>query len=65
MTPEGLQRISEANLKHVRYTKNKLAVQRKRGEVGRKVNAELKLIELRLIEAGLHNCLSVGHRFNP
>ena len=52
-TPEGLQRISAANLKHGRYTKDKLAAQRKRGEVGRKVNAELKLIEQRLIDAGL------------
>ena len=52
-TTEGLQHISEANLKHDRYTKYKLAARRKRGEVGRHVNAELKLTEQRLIEAGL------------
>ena len=52
-TPERLQRISEANFKHGSYTKHKLTPQRKRGEVGRKVNAELKLIEQRLIEAFL------------
>ena len=52
-TPEGLQRISEANLKNGRYTKDKLAAQHKRGEVERQVNATLKLIEQRFIEAGL------------
>ena len=64
-TQEGLKRISEANLKHGRYTKDKLAAQRKRGEVGRKVNAELKLIEQRLIEACLLDCKSIGSRFDP
>ena len=39
-------------LRNGRYTKDKLAAQRKRGEVGRQVNAALKLIEQRLIEAG-------------
>ena len=64
-TAEGLQRISEAYLKHGRYTKDKLAAQRKKGEVGRKVNADLKLIEQRLIEAGLLDPLSIGRRFEP
>ena len=64
-TQEGLKRISEANLKHGRYTKGKLAEQRKRGEVGRKVNAELKLIELRLIDATLLDCKLIGRRFDP
>lgn len=64
-TPEGLQRISKANLKHGRYTKDKLAAQRKRGEVGRNVNAELKLIELRLMEADLLGVKSICRRFNP
>jgi len=52
-TPEGLQRISEANLKHGRYTKNKLERQRRAADVGRKVRAELKIIEQRLAKAGL------------
>ena len=48
-----MQRIAEANLKHGHYNKDKLAAQLKRGEMGWKVNAEFKLIELRLIETGL------------
>ena len=52
-TPEGLQRISEANLKHGRYTKDKLARQRRAAEVGRKVKLEIKRIELKLRRAGL------------
>ena len=32
-TPEGLQRISEANLKHGRQTKDKLAAQRHAAKV--------------------------------
>ena len=55
-TREGLNRISGANLKHGRYTKDKLTAQRRRGAVGRKVNAELKLIEQRLIDSGLLDC---------
>ena len=38
--PEGLRRTSEANLKYGCYTKDKLAVQIKRGEVRQKLNAE-------------------------
>ena len=52
-TPEGLQRISEANLKHGRYTKDKLAKRRRSAEVGRECRAKLKIIEQRLIAAGL------------
>jgi hypothetical protein len=52
-TLEGLQRISEANFKHGRHTKEKLAVQRHSAVVGRRVRAELKRIEARLIAAGL------------
>ena len=44
-TPEGLQRISEANLKHGRQTKGKLAAQRHAAEVGRRVMGELKRTE--------------------
>ena len=52
-TPEGLQRISEANLKHGRQTKDKLAAQRHAAKVGRRVMGELKQLEGRLVDAGL------------
>ena len=52
-TQRGLQRISEANLKHGRQTKDKLAAQRHAAEVGRRVRGELKRIENAIIDAGL------------
>jgi hypothetical protein len=52
-TPEGLQRISEVNLKHGRQTKEKLKAQRHSADVGRRVRAQLKRIEAQLIDAGL------------
>ena len=52
-TLEGLKRISEANLKHGRRTKEKLAANRHSADVGRRVRAELKRIEAQLINAGL------------
>ena len=52
-TLEGLKRISEANLKHGRRTKEKLAANRHCADVGRRVRAELKRIETQLIDAGL------------
>jgi len=52
-TPEGLQRISEANLKHGRYTKDKLERKRRAAEVGRECRAKLKIIEQRLRNAGM------------
>ena len=52
-TPEGLQRISEANLKHGRQTKDKLAAQRHAAKVGRRVMSELKRLERQLVDAGL------------
>ena len=52
-TLEGLQRISEANLKHGRQTKDKLAAQRHAAKVGRRVRGELKRIEGQLLDAGL------------
>ena len=55
-TIEGLQRISEANLKHGRYTKDKLIRKRRAAEVGRECKAKLKIIEQRLIAAGLLEC---------
>jgi len=52
-TPEGLQRISEANLKHGRQTKDKLAARRHAAKVGRRVRGELKRIEQQIMDAGL------------
>lgn len=55
-TPEGLQRISEANLRHGRFTKHRLERQRRAAKVGRECKAKLKIIEQRLMEAGLLDC---------
>lgn len=55
-TPEGLKRISEANFKHGRHTKDKLERQRRAAEVGRQVRAKIRRIEQRLLEAGLLDC---------
>ena len=52
-TQRGLERISEANLKHGRQTKDKLAAQRHAAEVGRRVMGELKRLEQQIIGAGL------------
>ena len=51
--PEGLQRISEANIKHGRQTKDKLAAQRHAAKVGRRVLGELKRLEKQIVDAGL------------
>ena len=52
-TQRGLQRISEANLKHGRQTKDKLAAQRHAAKVACRVVAELKRLENAIIDAGL------------
>ena len=52
-TSEGLQHISEANIKHGRQTKDKLAAQRHAAKVGRRVMGELKRLERQLEDAGL------------
>jgi len=52
-TPEGLQRLSEANMKHGRQTKGRLAEQRYAAKVGRRVLGELKRLERQLLDAGL------------
>ena len=49
-TADGLKRISDANLKHGRHTKDKLEAQRQAAEVGRKVLAELKKIKFNLVK---------------
>ena len=48
-TQQGLQRISEANLKHGRQTKDKLAAQHHAAKVGRRVRVELKRIERQIV----------------
>jgi hypothetical protein len=52
-TLEGLQRITEANLKHGRQTKDKLVAQRHAAKVGRRVMCELKRLEQQIVDAGL------------
>ena len=45
--------ISDANIKHGRQTKDKLAAQRHAAMVGRRVMGELKRIERQIVDAGL------------
>jgi hypothetical protein len=49
----GLQRISDANIRHRRQTKDKLAAQRHAAKVGRRVRGELKRIERQIVDEGL------------
>ena len=44
-TTDGLKKISDANLKNGKYTKDKLEAQRYAAQVGRRVLAKLKRIE--------------------
>ena len=50
---QGLQRISEANLKHGQQTKDKPTAQRHAAKVGRRVRGDLKQIERQIVDAGL------------
>ena len=52
-TKEGRARISDANLRHGRYTKDKLEKRRENAAKGHKVRAEIKSIEKCLIEQGV------------
>ena len=52
-TEEGRARISAANLRHGKFTKDKLEKRRENAATGRKVRAEIKLIEASLIEQGV------------
>ena len=52
-TQRGLQRMSDANLKHGRQTKDKLADQRHAAQVGRRDMGELKWLEQQILDAGL------------
>ena len=52
-TIAGLQRLSDAQLRHGKYTKTELAAQRHAAEVGRRVRGQLKRIEREIENAGL------------
>ena len=52
-TIAGRQRLSDAQLRHGKYTKDKLAAQRHAAEVGRRVAAKLRQIEQQIVDAGL------------
>ena len=50
-TAAGLKKISDANLKHGKYTSDKLEAQHHAAKVGKRVLAELKRIEQLLLDA--------------
>ena len=50
---EGVQRISDAIIRHGRQTKEKLEVQRHAAEIRRRVRGELKRIEIQIVDARL------------
>ncbi|MGC6473948.1 MAG: HGGxSTG domain-containing protein, partial [Candidatus Puniceispirillaceae bacterium] len=52
-TSEGRERISQANLRHGKYTKEKLEKQRTNSAAGRAIRKELRQIEQGLVEEGL------------
>ena len=52
-TEEGRARISEANLRHGRYTKDKLEKRRENVANGREIRKELRQMERELIAGGL------------
>ena len=52
-TSEGLKRISQANMRHGKYTKEKLEKQRMNAAKGREIKKELRQIERELIAGGL------------
>ena len=52
-TTAGRQRLSDAQLRHGKYTKTELAKAKHRAEIGRRVLAKLRRIEGQLIAAGL------------
>ena len=49
-TAAGLKKISEANFKHGRFTKDKLKARRRAAEAGRRVLGKLKRLELKLLK---------------
>lgn len=51
-TEDGRTRISEANLRHGRYTKDKLEKRRENAVKGREIRKKLRQLERELIEQG-------------
>ena len=54
-TQAGRDKLAQLHLKHGRYTKEKRKAAKKRAAVDRKVRAEIKQIEKRLIQSGILN----------
>ena len=52
-TGEGRERISQSNLRHGKYTKEKLEKQRMNAAAGRAIRKELRQIEQGLVKEGL------------
>ena len=52
-TEEGLARIAAANLRHRKFTKDKLEKRRENAAKGREISKELRLMERKLIAGGL------------
>ena len=52
-TLEGRERISQANLRHGKYTKDKLEKQRMNAAKGREIRKELRQMERELVAVGL------------
>ena len=51
-TSEGLKRISQANMRHGKYTKDKLQKQSENAAIGRAIRKELRQIEEDLVKEG-------------
>ena len=52
-TIAGRQKLSDAQLRHGKYTKTELARAKHRAKIGRRVAAKLRRVEQHLIDAGL------------
>ena len=52
-TIAGLQRLSDAQLRHGKYTKTELAKAKHRAEIGRRVRGQLKRLVQKIENAGL------------
>ena len=52
-TLDGRERISQVNMRHGKYTKDKLEKQRENAALGREINKELRQMERDLIAGGL------------
>ena len=52
-TIAGLQRLSDAQLRHGKYTKTELAKAKHWAKIGRRVRGQLKWLERQLEDAGL------------